>query len=152
MIRELGEVVQVKGQWATIQTHLQSGCGGCQQQNVCGAGVLAKALPNRRGLLEVWLEQPPAVGSQVELLLPEKAMMQFSVLLYFIPLVSLFAGAWFGHWLVPSHEGASIALALLAFAASFWQLRRWLRGRDARVQKLLQVNLLESNSAAGSEK
>ncbi|WP_157981106.1 SoxR reducing system RseC family protein [Aliidiomarina haloalkalitolerans] len=148
MIRELGEVVKIDGHWVTIQTHLQTGCGGCKQQNVCGAGVLAKALPNRRGLLDVWLQEPPTVGSQVELLLPEKAMMQFSVLLYLIPLLSLFIGAWFGYWLVPSHEGASIALGLLAFALSFWQLRRWLRGRDTRVQKLLQVNLVSPNSGS----
>lgn len=142
MIRELGEVVAVNGNSVTIQTQLKSGCGGCQQQNHCGAGLLAKAFPDRRGVLDVWLENPPTVGAQVELLLPEKAMMQFSVLMYLLPIFALFTGAVIGNWLVPTHELATIGLAAVAFGLSFYGLRRWLRARDARVRTLLQVHLV----------
>ncbi|MCH8501753.1 MAG: SoxR reducing system RseC family protein [Aliidiomarina sp.] len=142
MIRELGEVIAVDGHSVTIQTQLKSGCSGCQQQNHCGAGLLAKAFPDRRGVFDVWLENPPTVGAQVELLMPEKAMMQFSVLMYLLPIFALFAGAMIGSWLVPAHELVTIGLAAVAFAMSFYGLRRYLRARDARVRTLLQVHLI----------
>ncbi|RUO22517.1 Fis family transcriptional regulator [Aliidiomarina iranensis] len=142
MIREIGEVTAINGQTVTITTALQQGCGGCKQQSHCGAGILSKALPNRRGSVEVWLENPPAIGSQVELWLPEKAILKFSVLLYLIPIITLLAGALIGEQLFPQQELYGILLAGAGFAASFFLLKQWLRRRDLQVRELMQINIL----------
>ncbi|RUO36341.1 SoxR reducing system RseC family protein [Aliidiomarina sanyensis] len=141
MIRELGEVTSVDGQRVTIKTQLKQGCGGCKQQSHCGAGLLSKAFPQRRGELDVWMEQAPEPGTQVELLLPEQAMVRFSVWLYLLPLLALFIGAWFGSALM-YHEGWSILFATISFAGSFWVLNRWLRKRDVQVRALMQVKII----------
>ncbi|TRW49597.1 SoxR reducing system RseC family protein [Aliidiomarina halalkaliphila] len=147
MIRELGEVIEVDGNSVTIATQLKQGCGGCQQQNHCGAGLLSKAFPSRQGTLSIWMDSTPAVGDTVELLLPEQVMVRFSFLLYLVPLLALFAGAWLGQALLGS-EGISILLGFSAFALSFIGLKRWLKMRDIRVRQLLQVNILAADSSA----
>lgn len=145
MIREIGEITAVSGQQVTITTALQQGCGGCKQQSHCGAGILSKALPNRRGSVDVWLENPPQVGTHVELWLPEKAMLKFSVLLYLLPILMLLAGAVMGEQLFPQQELYGIAFAGIGFAASFIGLKRWLRRRDLQVRELMQVNILPAD-------
>lgn len=145
MIREIGTVTAVADNWVTVTTQLQQGCGSCQQQNHCGAGILSKALPNRRGTLEVYMANPPLVGSNVEVLMPEQAMLKFSLLLYLLPILALFAGAMLGQMWQPAQEGVAILLAVSAFACSFWGLKRWLQRRDVQVRALMQVNILPLN-------
>ena len=145
MIREIGQVTSVNDNWVTITTQLQQGCGGCKQQNHCGAGILSKALPNRRGEVEIWLANPPTLGSNVELWLPEKAMLKFSVLLYLLPILSLLVGAFLGQRIFPNSEGLVILLAFTSFGLSFYGLKRWLQRRDLQVRELMQINILPSN-------
>lgn len=145
MIREIGEVTAVSGNQVTITTALQQGCGGCKQQNHCGAGILSKALPNRRGTVDVWLQNPPELGAQVELRLPERAMLKFSVLLYLVPILMLLFGAVLGNQLFPEQEVYGIFFAAAGFAASFIALKRWLHRRDLQVRELMQVNILPAD-------
>ncbi|MGX5914291.1 SoxR reducing system RseC family protein [Aliidiomarina sp. Khilg15.8] len=147
MIRELGQVTAVEGDEITITTQLKSGCSGCQQQNHCGAGLLSKAFPQRRGEFSLHTEQRFAVGEQVELQLPEAALARFSLAMYLLPLVALVLGAALGQALWPRSEGPAIALAALSMAGSFYLLRRYLRHRDVKVQALLQVTAAPASDA-----
>lgn len=146
MIRELGEVVAVHGQRVTITTQLKQGCGSCNHQSHCGAGLLSRAFPQRRGELDVWMEAPPELGTQVELLLPEQAMVRLSVWLYLFPLLSLFCAAWIAS-LFMQQEGGVILTALASFVLSFVILNRWLRKRDVQVRSLLQINIVPAQGA-----
>lgn len=147
MIRELGQVIAIDGEEVTISTQLKSGCSGCQQQNHCGAGLLSKAFPQRRGEFSLRTRQRFAVGEQVELQLPEAALARFSLAMYLLPLLALVAGAALGQALWPQSEGPAIALAALGMASSFYLLRRYLRHRDVKVQALLQVTPASTSDA-----
>lgn len=144
MIRELGEVVEVSAGKVVISTHLKSGCSGCEQQSRCGAGLLSKAFPNRRGEFSVAGNYDFTPGQQVELQLPEQALTRFSLLLYIIPLLALLAGAAIGQLFWPEYEPLSILSGALFMAASFYLLRRYLRHRDVKVQGLLQVKAAQA--------
>ncbi|WP_194755810.1 SoxR reducing system RseC family protein [Aliidiomarina indica] len=150
MIRELGEVIDIDGHAVTVATQLKQGCGGCQQQNHCGAGLLSKAFPTRQGTLSIWMEKVPNLGDSVEILLPEQVMVRFSLLLYLVPLIALFIGAWLGNSLLGS-EGVSILLGFSAFALSFFVLKQWLKIRDIRVRKLIQVNVVAAETLSSAE-
>lgn len=140
MIRELGQVIAVNGDEITISTQLKSGCSGCQQQNHCGAGLLSKAFPQRRGEFSLHTKQQFAVGQEVELQLPEAALAGFSLAMYLLPLLALMLGAALGQFLWPQSEAPAIALSAVAMGVSFYLLRRYLRHRDVKVQALLQVS------------
>lgn len=147
MIRELGQVTAVDGDYITISTQLKSGCSGCQQQNHCGAGLLSKAFPQRSGEFSVRNEQRLRVGQQVELQLPEAALARFSLAIYLLPLLALLLGAGVGQLLWPHSEGPAIALAAISMAASFYLLRRYLDHRDVKVQALLHVAAVPASDA-----
>lgn len=151
MIRELGHITAISNGQVTIQTQLKSGCSGCAQQRTCGAGILSKAFPQRRGEfivpnphLDSTLTQAPlAVGQAVELELPEEALSKFSLAVYLLPLLALIAGAAVGHKLNSSSELLSIALGFSAFGCTFWLLRRYLKHRDVKIRAMLQVKSVQ---------
>lgn len=150
MIREVGEVIACEPGWVTIRTQLRQGCGGCQHNSHCGAGLLSKALPGRSRDLTVPMTNPPAPGAQVELLLPEQAMVRFSALVYLVPLLALTLGVALGTQLWPAHELPALVLGGLAFGLSFTGLRRWLRHRDLQVRTMLEVRPLGPTTSDNS--
>lgn len=147
MIRELGQITAVEGNYITISTQLKSGCSGCQQQNHCGAGLLSKAFPQRSGEFSLHSEGHFAVGQQVELQLPESALARFSLAMYLLPLLALLLGAALGQLLWPQSEGPAIMFAAVSMAVSFYLLRRYLHHRDVKVQALLQVTAAPASDA-----
>ncbi|WP_113905992.1 SoxR reducing system RseC family protein [Aliidiomarina celeris] len=142
MIREVGEVIAQQEGWLQVKTALKQGCSGCQHQNHCGAGLLAKALPKRDGIVHVPANGEFKVGDRVELHLPEQVMVRFSMLLYGLPLLGLVFGAGLASWLFPGSEPAAIFTAFGAMAVSFWVIRRYLQRRDIKIKTCLEVQTL----------
>lgn len=147
MIRELGEVTAIEPGRVQVSTQLKTGCNGCQHQNHCGAGLLSKAFPNRNGVIELAGEFNFKVGEQVELLMPENAMVRFSLLLYGVPILAIALGALIGQWLWPSQELAVIAFTAVVGASAVYALRLFLRNKDAQIRKVLHIQTLTNSDA-----
>lgn len=144
MIREVAVVQAIETDYLQVSTELKSGCGGCAQQSTCGAGIISKAFSDRRATFRV--ARPPSgefsVGETVELLMPEQALTQASLIIYGVPLLALLGVAILAQSLFGLSEGLSIVAALLGFAGSFFALKRWYQMRDLQVTQLLQVRQL----------
>lgn len=138
-MRELGEIISVDGEQLTVRTRLKDGCSGCAQRSTCGAGLLSKAFPQRRGEFKVSAEGQFSIGDQVEVHLPDNALSGLALAMYLLPLIALISGAALGSWLIPEHEAGAIGAGFLAFGLSFLLLRRVLWHRRARVQQLLTI-------------
>lgn len=139
MIRERAHVTAVFATELTVSTQLKSGCGSCQQQNTCGAGIISKAFSDRRAEFQV--PRPPGaikIGDEVDLLLPEQALTSYSLLMYGLPIMLLLSIAVVAQWFGIA-EGWSILAAFSGFALSFFGLRKWLNHRDVEVMQLLQI-------------
>ncbi len=144
MIRERAEVVQVESDYLLVTTQLKTGCSGCAQQTVCGTGIISKAFADRRAAFRVL---KPAgqfyVGQHIELLLPEDALSRFSLLVYVVPLFSLFMLAWITGHLLHWPEGWVIVSSFIGFSMSFYLLKHWLQKRDIQVMQLLSVQQID---------
>lgn len=145
MIREIGIITAIEDQTVQISTQLKSGCTGCSQRSTCGAGLLSKAFPNRRGQFSVKTKDSFVPGQQVELQLPESTITRFSIFIYILPLLALVIGASIGSILFPATEGPSIALAGAFFAFSFFLLRKIFLRKELKIQALLKINSLPIN-------
>jgi sigma-E factor negative regulatory protein RseC len=144
MIREVAVVQAIEADFLQVSTELKTGCGGCAQQSTCGAGIISKAFSDRRATFRVARPQGQfTVGETVELLMPEQALTQASLLIYGVPLLALLSVAIVAQTLLGLPEGMSILLALVGFAASFVGLKRWYQMRDLQVTQLLQVRQLQ---------
>lgn len=144
MIRELAQIISVETEQLVVTTELKSGCGSCVQQSTCGAGIISKAFADRRAEFRV---QKPAgnfyPGQQIELLLPEQAITQYSLLLYGAPIFVLLAVAVLLTQAGIMSEGWVILWAFVGFGLSFVGLKRWLHHRDIQVSQLLSVKQID---------
>lgn len=144
MIRERAEIVRVEADHLYVTTQIKTGCSGCAQQTVCGTGIISKAFADRRAAFRVVKPQGHfETGQQVDLLLPEQALSRFSLLVYVVPLLSLFLLAWFTGNILQWTEGWVIIASFWGFGFSFYGLKQWLQKRDIQVMQLLSVQQID---------
>lgn len=131
MIEETASVIAVDGDVAWVESERRSSCGSCSAKG-CGTGALSKVLGSKVQRLRVKNPVGAKVGDSVMLGIEERTLLQGSLLVYLMPLLSLLAGGLIGEKLAPqwgvSPEGASVVFAVLGLVASLI----WLRGYNRR--------------------
>lgn len=83
---------------AWVETRRQSSCSGCQARAGCGSGALA-GLFARRHRLRAANPVRARVGDRVRLGIQGAALLRGAVMVYALPLVTLFLGGLFGEFL-----------------------------------------------------
>jgi sigma-E factor negative regulatory protein RseC len=109
------------GVWVT--SPVSTSCSGCQQQDSCSSGLVAKALPVRQQQLFVANVSGLLAGQQVEISVEPGAVLRSALLVYLLPLCVFIAALGLGYaqaW----HELLQLAAALLATAFTLWLVRR----------------------------
>lgn len=144
MMTERAQVVAVDKGWVTLSTTLKSGCQSCQQVSHCGAGILSKIQQQRRREFVVFSTQSVQPGEWVDLRIPDAVITKFSLLVFGLPLILLMLTAALLQ-LAGLAEGVVIALGGGVFAASFWGLRRYLRGRDMQLRQGIEILQLDAS-------
>ena len=147
MIEETGRVVEVRDQFAWIETVPKTSCNSCSVRSGCGTSVLAKVLGRRHTLVRVANPIGVVVGDRVVIGISESGLVRGSLAVYFVPLVGLFFGAVGSHYLADSTayaEVASIFGALAGFLAGLAWVQRFSRRteQDARYQPVLLRQLI----------
>jgi sigma-E factor negative regulatory protein RseC len=134
MIEETGQIVDVQGAFAWIESERTGSCGSCAAQQGCGTGAIAKVLGQRRVRLRVLNRIEARVGDNVVIGVSESGLLRGSLAVYAVPLSGLFAGALAGYALASRFNPAwpadpvAIAGALAGFVAGLV----WLRGFSRR--------------------
>lgn len=95
MLEESGRVVNVDVDGVWVETVKMSACASCSARNGCGQSLLASVGQGKRSVICV--DNPEALrvspDDEVVIGIGEHAFMHMSVLLYLVPLVTLFLGA-----------------------------------------------------------
>lgn len=103
MLRESGRVVAIESDAVWVETIRSSLCGSCAAKAGCGQGVVARAAGGK-GLVRA-LASPNvlagecALDDEVEIELPESAILRGSILVYLLPLLLAVCGALVGDYL-----------------------------------------------------
>ncbi|MBJ7223282.1 MULTISPECIES: SoxR-reducing system protein RseC [unclassified Brenneria] len=143
MIKEWATVISWQDGIALLRCEQRSGCSGCQSRSTCGTGLLNQLGAPAEHLLQVPCEQPLQTGQRVELGIAEKHLLQSAVMVYFVPLVGLLAGAALFQALFIS-EFSAILGALTGGGLAFLSVKRWAGNPDknSRYQPvILQIAL-----------
>lgn len=134
MIEETGQIVDVQGAFAWVESERSGSCGNCAANKGCGTGAIAKVLGRRQVRLRVLNRIQARVGDQVVIGISESGLLRGSLAVYAAPLIGLFAGSLAGYLLAirlypewPA-DPAAIAGALAGFVAGLG----WLRGFSRR--------------------
>ncbi len=144
MIEETGQVVEVSGDYAWVETEPATSCGSCSARTGCGTSVLATLFGRRRAPVRALNRAGARAGEQVVIGISESSLVRGSLAVYLAPLVCLLAGAVAGRYagmaLLSGHaELTSIAGAVTGLLAGLAWLRFFSQasGRDERYQPVV---------------
>jgi len=134
MIEETGQIVDVDGAFAWVESERSSTCGGCAARKGCGTGAIAQVLGQRRVRLRVLNRIDARVGDHVVVGVSESGLLRGSLAVYTAPLAGLFAGALAGYALASRFYPAWPAdpVAIAGALAGFVSGLAWLRGFSRR--------------------
>lgn len=125
MIEERGRVVRIEASYVWVETQRQSACGECLAETTCGHGLMNRLLPSRSlNHVRASCDFPVNVNDEVTIALPEQALLSASFLVYFMPLLALFAALLVGE-LLQLPELFIILLSLGGLASGFLGVRWW---------------------------
>jgi sigma-E factor negative regulatory protein RseC len=119
------------GVW--LSTPVSTSCSGCQQQDSCSSGLVAKALPVRQQQLFLAGCADLLPGQQVEICLEPGAVLQSALLVYLLPLCVFICTLALGH-LQSWHELLQLGSAVISTALTLWCVRRVESGRADQLQ------------------
>jgi sigma-E factor negative regulatory protein RseC len=130
MIEESGQVVELDGEFAWIESERGTTCGGCAVRKGCGTGAIARVLGQRRVRLRVINRINAAVGDRVVVGISESGLLRGSLAVYAVPLAALFAGALSGHFIggqlwPEARDPLAIAGAVIGLLAGLAWLRHF---------------------------
>ena len=93
MLEEQAKVAAVRGSKVSLDIVRQHGCHGCKLSHSCGVGLLGRLLGyrGRPVVVENTLDLKP--GDRVVLAIPEHSYLMASILVYLLPLISMFLAA-----------------------------------------------------------
>lgn len=144
MVEEHGVVVEVSDYYAWVKTQRQSSCGQCGASKGCGTASLAQVLGQKYNEIRVINHLNAKVGDHVVIGLEEQALVRSSLLLYLLPLLTMFIAAigleWLGqvwHW--PSNDLYTMGAGLLGLLFGLAGVQFWSRhlADDSRYQPVL---------------
>jgi sigma-E factor negative regulatory protein RseC len=118
MIEEAGQIVDVQGAYAWIESERSTSCGDCSARAGCGTGAIARVLGQRRVHLRVLNRIDARVGDHVVVGIPESGLVRGSLAVYAVPLLGLLAGALAGEFAGNQFfpDGSDITAVFGAFA------------------------------------
>lgn len=125
------------GVW--LRTPVSTSCSGCQQQDSCSSGLVAKAMPVRQQQLFLAGVTDLLPGQQVEISLAPGAVLASALLVYLLPLSVFIAALMMGQVLL-WHELVSMGWALLVTIFVFRAVRRIEQTRAGQLEiRLVRV-------------
>jgi len=146
MITEPGTVTRVTGEFAWVRCEAQQACQRCAEGRGCGGGLLGRLLGDRLRLVRVARgDLDLRAGDGVVIGLGETALVRSAVVMYLVPLITLFVGAAVMHRLTGGTDLWAIAGGVAGLFAGLAYARRFgLRhGADPRYQPRVLGRLAE---------
>ncbi len=148
MIEETAVVVKCEGEFAWVETQRKNACGHCSVNKSCGTGTIAKIWgqkPSPR--MKAINEAHASEGETVLVGLQEGALVQGSLIIYLMPIVSMILFAIFGKYMAPqwqlAPETTSILFAVIGFVFAGILIKIYSRqiSADARYQPIVLKRL-----------
>ena len=147
MLEERAIVTAVNLDKVTVQSEVKSTCSSCQQNDSCGSGIVAKALPQKKLTVELVTQLDVSVGDVVTLSIPEKDLLQTAWQVYLWPLLGLITFSALGQYLVSQlvfpHEVFAIVLGCIGGYIAFKFTCYWQKKSGISLKLLPQIMRIE---------
>jgi sigma-E factor negative regulatory protein RseC len=146
MIEEQAQVVAVEGDQLILQAQTQSACGSCSAKSGCGTSLLSKVVGRKFSRFQATNEINAKVGDTVVVGLAEDALLKGSLVMYLIPIISMFGFALTADFLLQgggdaaSHDRSVALLAIIGLIVGAG-MAKWYFSRQPNKQQFSPVVL-----------
>ena len=132
IIESSGKITGIDGDFAVVSINLEAGCGRCHEDGGCGGNNFAQMLCSSPKEFRVLNPRQAKVGDRVTVVIAEKRFVRCVEIVYGLPLLGLFTGAYIGS--IVGREVGSIVGAACGIVAFWWMVRfcrsNWLADRS----------------------
>lgn len=133
MIEQKATVISSDDTTIWLETERQSTCSKCQMKQGCGTGLLDKHVGKRFSRIAVAKTDEVHVGQQLQLEIPEEALLQGAFMMYIVPLVLMFFFA-AGAQLLNLSEIVEIFAGMSGLLVGFYWVHVRLRNKKSAVK------------------
>jgi sigma-E factor negative regulatory protein RseC len=116
LISEAGKVVAIEPQGLWVETFRKTTCGSCEARQGCGHGIMSSMGGGNRTYTWVLLGEASAddynLHDEVEIAIPENAVLSGSFVVYGAPLLCMILGAGLSQLLLSGVLGADLSAVL----------------------------------------
>lgn len=130
MIEESVEVIAIEGDTLVLQAQRKTSCQSCSVQKGCGTSVLSQWLGKKTSEFRVENTTNAQIGDSLVVGIAENSLLQGSLLVYFLPLLTLIiAAAAMDWWLSPAVAARDlwiIASGVVGILSGVYLARIWL--------------------------
>ncbi|ABZ75649.1 positive regulator of sigma E, RseC/MucC [Shewanella halifaxensis HAW-EB4] len=124
MMEEVARVVaNGNSGWVVVEVEMKSACNHCESGDSCGTSAVSKAFSPKVQRFSIQSEQQFVKGERLKLGLPESVILKAATLVYILPLIGLFIGAFGANQIGFLFGGASDLLSIsgaLVGSFCFW--------------------------------
>ena len=138
MIEQKATVIRSDESTIWLQAERQSTCDKCQVKKGCGTGVLSEHVGRRFSTIAVPKKQTVQPGQQMNVSIPEEALLHGAYMMYLLPILFMFAGAVASRFMF-ANELVEIIAGLAGLMLGFY----WVKNRLKNQKIAIETQIIE---------
>lgn len=128
MMEEIAKVVaNGNSGWVVVEVEMKSACNHCKSGDSCGTSAVAAAFSSKVQRFSIQTERVLAEGERLKLGLPESVILKAALLVYMLPLMGFFIGAYSGNLIATAVDVNQDLLSIIG--ALFGGISTWTIGK-----------------------
>lgn len=138
MIEQKATVIRSDDSTIWLQAERQSTCDKCQVKKGCGTGLLSEHVGRRFSTIAVPKKTSVQAGQQMNVSIPEEALLHGAFMMYLLPILFMFAGAITSRFLFAG-EFLEIIGGIAGLMIGFY----WVRKRLKNQKIVIETQIIE---------
>ncbi|MDO8825397.1 SoxR reducing system RseC family protein [Methylophaga sp.] len=138
MIEQKAKVIRSDDSTIWLQAERQSTCDKCQVKKGCGTGLLSEHVGRRFSTISVPKKHDVQPGQQMNVSIPEEALLHGAYMMYLLPILFMFAGAGLSRFMF-ANELLEIITGLAGLMLGFY----WVKNRLKHQKIAIETQLIE---------
>jgi len=138
MIEQPATVIACDDNTIFLETQRQSSCSGCKLKQGCGTGLLEKHVGTRFSRIEIDNTIQVTAGQDVTLAVSEEGLLRGALIMYIVPLVSLFLFSATSQ-VLGLVESVEIMMGVLGFFVGLY----WVKVRISKQEEAFKLRIIE---------
>ena len=127
MIEQSAEIVEIGADSIWIKSPRQTSCGSCAAQSSCGQNLWSRFFEGRQHPIEVQIDSDKysdlKIGNQVVIGVPESIVVNGSLLVYIMPLITMLVAVVAGQFVFGQSDSITIFCAAIGLVVGFLLMR-----------------------------